>query len=182
MMDFPFCAHQRCATGRLNSCSIEIGETLQLGKRLLLVRAATAVHRRSARPWGRILAPGGTAKKILSRCRFHEAPFDVIMGAGVETVADGLRQEGDTTMRFMIIGRASRAIIPRSLERWSMVNHDTARRLAPVLSQSGEFAVVLFAADAIQGLIGEPMANLLALAVTLSMAGLRQKETQQCNS
>ena len=80
-------------------------------------------------------------------------------------------------MRFMIIGRASRAIIPRSLERWSMVNDDTARRLAPVLSQSGEFAAVLFAADAIQGVIGEPMVNLLTLAVTLSMAGLRQKET-----
>ena len=79
-------------------------------------------------------------------------------------------------MRFMIIGRASRAIIPR------LLHDDTARRLAPVLSQSGEFAVVLFAADAIQGVIGEPMANLLTLAVTLSMAGLRQRETQQCNS
>jgi Kef-type K+ transport system membrane component KefB len=85
-------------------------------------------------------------------------------------------------MRFMITIRVSRAIIPYLLERWSRVNGDTARRLAPALSQSGEFAVVLFAADAIQGVIGEPMANLLTLAMTLSVAGLRQKETQQCNS
>jgi len=63
-------------------------------------------------------------------------------------------------MRFMITIRVSRAIIPYLLERWSRVNGDTARRLAPALSQSGEFAVVLFAADAIQGVIGEPMANL----------------------
>jgi len=54
-------------------------------------------------------------------------------------------------MRFMITIRVSRAIIPYLLERWSRVNGDTARRLAPVLSQSGEFAVVLFAADAIPG-------------------------------
>ena len=73
-------------------------------------------------------------------------------------------------MRFMIIVRASRATIPYLLERWSGVNGDTARRLGPVLSQSGEFAVVLFAAGAIQGVIGEPIANLLTLAVTLSMA------------
>jgi Kef-type K+ transport system membrane component KefB len=72
-------------------------------------------------------------------------------------------------MRFMIIVRASRAIIPYLLERWCGLNGDTSRRLGPVLSQGGEFAFVLFAAGAIQGVVGEPMVNLLKLAVTLSM-------------
>jgi glutathione-regulated potassium-efflux system protein KefB len=73
-------------------------------------------------------------------------------------------------MRFMIIVSASRAIIPYLLERWWGLNGDTARRLGPVLSQGGKFAFGLFAADAIQGVMGEPMANLLKIAVTLSMA------------
>jgi Kef-type K+ transport system membrane component KefB len=76
-------------------------------------------------------------------------------------------------MRFMIIVTASRAIIPYLLERCWGLNSDTARRLGPVLSQGGEF--VLLAADAIQRVIGEPMANLLTLAVTLSMAPARDK-------
>jgi Kef-type K+ transport system membrane component KefB len=62
-------------------------------------------------------------------------------------------------MRFMIIVRASRAIIPYLLERWLGLNGDTAQRLGPVLSQGGEFAFVLFAAGAIQGVMGEPMAR-----------------------
>src|SRR5437016_5424027 len=81
-----------------------------------------------------------------------------------------LRKEGDTTMRFMIIVRASRAIIPYLLERWLGLNGDTARRIGHVLSQGGEFAFVLFAVGVIQGMIGEPLVHLLKLAVTLSMA------------
>ena len=42
-----------------------------------------------------------------------------------------LRKEGDTTMRFMIIVRASRAIIPYLLERWLGLNGDTASGSAP---------------------------------------------------
>jgi Kef-type K+ transport system membrane component KefB len=53
--------------------------------------------------------------------------------------------------------------------RWGL-NSDTARRLGPLLSQGGEFAFVLLAANTIQGVVGEPMANLLTLAVTLAMA------------
>src|SRR6476620_93448 len=56
-----------------------------------------------------------------------------------------LRKEGDTTMRFMIIIRASRASIPYLLERWLGLNGDTARRIGHVLSQGGEFAFVMFA-------------------------------------
>ena len=73
-------------------------------------------------------------------------------------------------MRFMIIVRASRAIIPYLLERWLGLNGDTARRIGPVLSQGGEFAFVLFAVGAIQSVIGEPLVHLIKLAVTLSMA------------
>jgi len=73
-------------------------------------------------------------------------------------------------MRFMIIVRASRAIIPYLLERWLGLNGDTARRIGHVLSQGGEFAFVLFAVGVIQGMIGEPLVHLLRLAVTLSMA------------
>ena len=74
-------------------------------------------------------------------------------------------------MRFMIIVRASRAIIPYLLERWLGLNGDTARRIGPVLSHGGEFAFVLFGAVGLmQSMIGEPLVQLIKLAVTLSMA------------
>ena len=73
----------------------------------------------------------------------------------------------------MIILRASRAIIPYLLERCWGLNSDTARRLGSVLSQGVEFAFVLLATDVIQGVISEPIANLLTLAVTLLMAPVR---------
>jgi len=76
-------------------------------------------------------------------------------------------------MRLMIILRASRAIIPYLLERCWGLNSDTARRLGSVLSQGVEFAFVLLATDVIQGVISEPIANLLRLAVTLLMAPVR---------
>lgn len=63
-----------------------------------------------------------------------------------------------------------KSIILYLLGRWWGLNSDAARRLGLVLSQGGEFAFVLFAAGAVQGVIGQPMANLLTLAVTLSMA------------
>ena len=63
-----------------------------------------------------------------------------------------------------------KAIILYLLGRWWGLNSDAARRLGLVLSQGGEFAFVLFAAGAVQGVIGQPMASLLTLAVTLSMA------------
>jgi glutathione-regulated potassium-efflux system protein KefB len=63
-----------------------------------------------------------------------------------------------------------KAIILYLLGRWWGLNSDAARRLGLVLSQGGEFAFVLFAAGALQGVIGHAMASLLTLAVTLSMA------------
>jgi Kef-type K+ transport system membrane component KefB len=83
-------------------------------------------------------------------------------------------------MRFMIILRASRAIIPYLLERCWGLNSDTARRLGSVLSQGVEFAFVLLATDVIQGVISEPIANLLTLAVTLLMAPDRDSRSNGC--
>jgi monovalent cation:proton antiporter-2 (CPA2) family protein len=53
--------------------------------------------------------------------------------------------------------------------RWGLPS-GPARRLGLVISQGGEFAFVLFAAGALEGVIDRPMANFLTLAVTLSMA------------
>jgi glutathione-regulated potassium-efflux system protein KefB len=65
---------------------------------------------------------------------------------------------------------AIKAVILFLLGRWWGLGSTAARRLGLVLSQGGEFAFVLFAAGALQGVIDRPLANLLTLAVTLSMA------------
>ncbi|HEY7549757.1 MAG TPA: monovalent cation:proton antiporter-2 (CPA2) family protein [Hyphomicrobiaceae bacterium] len=56
------------------------------------------------------------------------------------------------------------------LVRWRGLESGPARRLALVLSQGGEFAFALFAAGASAGVLDRPVADLLAVAVTLSMA------------
>jgi monovalent cation:proton antiporter-2 (CPA2) family protein len=63
-----------------------------------------------------------------------------------------------------------KAIILYLLGRWWGLDSRAARRLALVISQGGEFAFVLFGAGALAGVIDPGMANLLTLAVTLSMA------------
>ena len=65
---------------------------------------------------------------------------------------------------------AFKAAILYMLGRWWGLGSVAARRLGLVLSQGGEFAFVLFAAGALQGVIDQPLASLLVLAVTLSMA------------
>jgi glutathione-regulated potassium-efflux system protein KefB len=55
------------------------------------------------------------------------------------------------------------------VRRWGLES-GPARRLALVLSQGGEFAFALFAAGAAAGVMERPVADLLAVAVTLSMA------------
>jgi monovalent cation:proton antiporter-2 (CPA2) family protein len=56
------------------------------------------------------------------------------------------------------------------LGRWWGLRSDAATRLGLVISQGGEFAFVLFSAGALAGAIGQELASLLTLAVTLSMA------------
>ena len=63
-----------------------------------------------------------------------------------------------------------KAIILYLLGRWWGLNRVAARRLGLVISQGGEFAFVLFGAGALAGVIDQGVANLLTLAVTLSMA------------
>ena len=63
-----------------------------------------------------------------------------------------------------------KAAILYLLGRWWGLDGNAARRLGLVLSQGGEFAFVLFGAGALEGVIDRPMAALLTLAVTFSMA------------
>jgi monovalent cation:proton antiporter-2 (CPA2) family protein len=63
-----------------------------------------------------------------------------------------------------------KAVILYLLGRWWGLDNAAARRLGIVISQGGEFAFVLFGAGVLEGVIGRPTANLLTLAVTLSMA------------
>ena len=63
-----------------------------------------------------------------------------------------------------------KAAILYLLGRWWGLDSKGARRLGLVISQGGEFAFVLFGAGALEGVIDRHMANLLTLAVTLSMA------------
>jgi len=65
---------------------------------------------------------------------------------------------------------AIKALVLYALGRWWGLDSPAARRLGLVLSQGGEFAFVLFGAGAVEGVIDRSMANLLTVAVTLSMA------------
>jgi len=65
---------------------------------------------------------------------------------------------------------AIKAVILFVLGRWWGLANNAALRLGLVISQGGEFAFVLFSAGALEGVIDRPFANLLTLAVTLSMA------------
>lgn len=65
---------------------------------------------------------------------------------------------------------AIKAVILFALGRWWGLTSEPARRFGLVISQGGEFAFVLFAAGVSEHVIGQPLANLLTLAVTLSMA------------
>jgi glutathione-regulated potassium-efflux system protein KefB len=63
-----------------------------------------------------------------------------------------------------------KAAILYLLGRWWGLDNAAARRLGLVISQGGEFAFVLFGAGALAGVVDQHLANLLTLAVTLSMA------------
>ena len=70
----------------------------------------------------------------------------------------------------MLVLVAVKAAILYLLGRWWGLDSKGARRLGLVISQGGEFAFVLFGAGALEGVIDRHMADLLTLAVTLSMA------------
>lgn len=75
------------------------------------------------------------------------------------------------TLLAIVIGLVTiKAIVLTLLGRWWGLKQQAAVRLGLVISQGGEFAFVLFSAGALAGVIGQHLANLLTLAVTLSMA------------
>jgi glutathione-regulated potassium-efflux system protein KefB len=65
---------------------------------------------------------------------------------------------------------AIKAVVLFALGRRMGLEAGPARRLALVLSQGGEFAFALFAAGGAAGVLERPVADLLSVAVTLSMA------------
>jgi Kef-type K+ transport system membrane component KefB len=65
---------------------------------------------------------------------------------------------------------AIKSVLLFLLARWWGLKNGPATRLGLVISQGGEFAFVLFGAGALAGVIGQDLASLLTLAVTLSMA------------
>ncbi|HXE03067.1 MAG TPA: NAD-binding protein, partial [Methyloceanibacter sp.] len=81
-----------------------------------------------------------------------------------------LASEPGTLIAVVLVLVAAKAAILYLLGRWWGLDSKGARRLGLVISQGGEFAFVLFGAGALEGVIDRHMANLLTLAVTLSMA------------
>ena len=65
---------------------------------------------------------------------------------------------------------AIKSVILYVLGRRAGLEAGPSRRLALAIAQGGEFAFVLFTAGAAAGVLEQPVADLLSVAVTLSMA------------
>jgi monovalent cation:proton antiporter-2 (CPA2) family protein len=104
------------------------------------------------------------------------APFEGLLLAvffiavGMSIDLDVLIAEPATLFAVVLVLVTLKAAILYLLGRWWGLDGNAARRLGLVLSQGGEFAFVLFGAGALEGVIARPMASLLTLAVTFSMA------------
>jgi monovalent cation:proton antiporter-2 (CPA2) family protein len=103
------------------------------------------------------------------------APFEGLL-LGLFFIAVGMSMDltvllgSPVLLLAIVIGLvAIKAIILYGLGRWWGLRHRAALRLGLVISQGGEFAFVLFSAGALAGVIGQPLASLLTLAVSLSM-------------
>jgi glutathione-regulated potassium-efflux system protein KefB len=81
-----------------------------------------------------------------------------------------LASEPIALLLIVVILLAVKALVLYGLGRWWGMTSDAARRFGLVISQGGEFAFVLFAAGVGERVIDQHLANLLTLAVTLSMA------------
>jgi monovalent cation:proton antiporter-2 (CPA2) family protein len=96
------------------------------------------------------------------------AVFFIAVGMSVDLSV--LIAEPATLFAVVFVLVILKAAILYLLGRWWGLDGSAARRLGLVLSQGGEFAFVLFGAGALEGVIDRPMASLLTLAVTFSMA------------
>ena len=104
------------------------------------------------------------------------APFEGLL-LGLFFIAVGMSMDltvlvgSPLLLLAIVIGLvAIKASILFLLGRWWGLKRQAAVRLGLVISQGGEFAFVLFSAGALAGVIGNSLASLLTLAVTLSMA------------
>ncbi len=96
------------------------------------------------------------------------AVFFIAVGMSIDL---GVLASEPATLLAIVLGLVLiKAGILYLLGRWWGLDSKGARRLGLVISQGGEFAFVLFGAGALEGVIDRHMANLLTLAVTLSMA------------
>ncbi len=103
------------------------------------------------------------------------APFEGLL-LGLFFIAVGMSIDltvllGEPLTLFAIVAVLIivKAAVLYAAGRWWGLKSSSARRLGLVISQGGEFAFVLFSAGSLAGVIGQPLANLLTLAVTLSM-------------
>jgi glutathione-regulated potassium-efflux system protein KefB len=96
------------------------------------------------------------------------AVFFIAVGMSIDLGV--LASEPGSLIAIVLVLVAVKAAILYLLGRWWGLDSKGARRLGVVISQGGEFAFVLFGAGALEGVIDRHMANLLTLAVTLSMA------------
>jgi monovalent cation:proton antiporter-2 (CPA2) family protein len=96
------------------------------------------------------------------------AVFFIAVGMSIDLGV--LASEPGTLIAVVLVLVAVKAAILYLLGCWWGVDSKGARRLGLVISQGGEFAFVLFGAEVLEGVIDRHMANLLTLAVTLSMA------------
>jgi glutathione-regulated potassium-efflux system protein KefB len=96
------------------------------------------------------------------------AVFFIAVGMSIDLGV--LASEPGTLLAIVLALVLIKAAILYLLGRWWGLDSKGARRLGLVISQGGEFAFVLFGAGALEGVIDRHIANLLTLAVTLSMA------------
>jgi glutathione-regulated potassium-efflux system protein KefB len=96
------------------------------------------------------------------------AVFFIAVGMSIDLGV--LIAEPATLFAVVLVLVMLKAAVLYLLGRWWGLDGNAARRLGLVLSQGGEFAFVLFGAGALEGVIDRPMAALLTLAVTFSMA------------
>jgi len=96
------------------------------------------------------------------------AVFFIAVGMSIDLGV--LASEPGSLIAIVLVLVAVKAAILYLLGRWWGLDSKGARRLGLVISQGGEFAFVLFGAGVLEGVIDRHVANLLTLAVTLSMA------------
>jgi monovalent cation:proton antiporter-2 (CPA2) family protein len=93
--------------------------------------------------------------------------FFIAVGMSIDLTV--LLGEPLTLLAIVAVLIIVKAAVLYAAGRWWGLKSSSARRLGLVISQGGEFAFVLFSGGALAGVIGQPLANLLMLAVILSM-------------